>query len=80
MYFQIGIIFLLNYYQQPNKKNTKSRENVLQIQFGFYRHALQISYLSAMMMIACYWKSMYQELKEVNGWNVSVWSIMMKVH
>ena len=23
---------------------------------------------------------MYQELKEVNSWNVTDWSIMMKVH
>ena len=30
--------------------------------------------------IVFYYKSMYQELKEVNGWNVAVWSIMMKVH
>ena len=29
-------------------------------------------------MIACYWNSMYQELKEVNGWNLTVWSIMIK--
>ena len=29
-------------------------------------------------MIACNWNSMYQELKEVNGWNVTVWSIMIK--
>ena len=25
-------------------------------------------------------KEHYQELKEVNAWNVTVWSIMMKVH
>ena len=27
-----------------------------------------------------YWKSMHQELKEVNAWNVNVWSIMVNVH
>ena len=31
-------------------------------------------------MIACYWKSVYQKLKEVNAWNVTVWSIMVKCY
>ena len=25
-------------------------------------------------MIVCYWKSMYEEIKEVNTWDVTVWS------
>ena len=29
-------------------------------------------------MIACYWKSTYQELKDVKAWNVTVWNIMEK--
>ena len=46
---------------------------VLQIQYGFYSHALPLS-----AMIACYWKNTYQEFKEVNAWNMNVWSIMVE--
>ena len=28
--------------------------------------------------IACYLKIMYEEFKEVNAWNMPVWSIIMK--
>ena len=38
-----------------------------------------ISY-DGLAMIACYWKSMYQERKEVNAWNVTVSSIMVNSH
>ena len=41
--------------------------------------ALQVGFAdSVSAMIACYWKSMYQKLKEVNAWNVTVWRIMAK--
>ena len=42
-----------------------NRGSFLQIQYGFYRYALQFH---------------YQNLKEVNAWNETVWSIMMKAH
>ena len=59
IYFQLVLYFnwiiisnQVKYYLSIN------RENFLQIQYGFYRHALQIRYL---LMIACYWKNMYLE-------------------
>ena len=30
--------------------------------------------------LACCGKSIYQELKKVNAWNLTVWSIMVKGH
>ena len=61
IYFQIDIIFQLNYYQWPNQvlliidpnKYYLSiyRKNFLQIQYDFYRHALQIRYLLWQLVI-----------------------------
>ena len=72
LYFNSGIISnQIKYYLATDRKN------VLQIQYKFYRHTLQIHY----QLLACYWKSMariYQELKEVNVWNVTVGGIMVK--
>ena len=55
--------------------SARNRGNVLQIQYDFYRYALPLS-----TMIACYWTSTYRGLKEVNAWNVNVWSTMVKGH
>ena len=52
-----------------------NRENFLQIQYGFYQACFTDS-LSAMM--ACHWKSMYQEIKPGNNWNMTVWWKFMK--
>lgn len=30
--------------------------------------------------IACYWNSIYQELKKVKAWNGTVWNIMVQGH
>ena len=49
-----------------------NRENFLQIQYGFYRHALQIRYLP---MIACYWKSMYLERDRLEHHDESSWNL-----
>ena len=54
-----------------------NRDNFLQIQYDFHLYDLQIHY---QLMIACYWKNMYQELNEVNAWNVTVWSITVNVY
>ena len=43
------------------------------MQYGFYRYALPLS-----AMIACFWTGIYQELKEVNVWNMNVWSVLLE--
>ena len=43
------------------------------MQYGFYRYALPLS-----AMIARYWTGIYQELKEVNVWNMNVWSVLLE--
>ena len=53
----------------------RNRGNFLQIKYGFFRHALPLS-----AMMACYWKSTYQELKKINAWNMNVWRIMVECH
>ena len=53
----------------------KNRGNLLNIQYGFYSYALPLS-----AMIACYWKGIYQELKEVNVWNMNIWSVLLEGH
>ena len=68
IYFQISNIFQLNYIERISCR----------YMYIWLLHACFAESLSS--MIACYWKSMYQELKEVNSWNVTDWSIMMKVH
>ena len=55
-----------------------NRAKFLQIQYGFYRHALQVQYHLCMM--ACYRKSTNQKLKELNSWYLTVRSIMVKGH
>ena len=74
IYLQIGNIFQLNYIERIS-----CRYSI----YGFY--TIWLVYMvcfteSLSSIIACYWKSMYQELKEVNSWNVTDWSNMMKVH
>ena len=54
-----------------------NRGNFLQDTVWFLQ-ACFADLLSAMM--ACYWKSMYQEPKEINAWDVTVWSIMVKCY
>ena len=45
VHFQIGVVFQLKYYQQPNQVPLRNKErNFLQIRYGFYRHALKIHY------------------------------------
>ena len=69
LYFNSVIISnQINYYLGRN------RGNFLQMQYGFYRHALPLSPLIA------YWRNTYQKLKEVNAWNINSWSIMVKSH
>ena len=43
------------------------------MQYGFYKYALLVDFT-----MACYWKSIYQELKK--SWNVTLWSIIVKNH
>ena len=74
IYLQFGDIFQLNYIERIS-----CRYSI----YGFY--TIWLVYMACFTellssMIACYWKSMYQELKEVKSWNVTDWSIMMKVH
>ena len=48
---------------------------------NYIKHYLAINrgyFLQILAMMACYWKSMYQKIKEVKAWSMTIWSIMVE--